>query len=146
MKSLWNEADRRELDARIGRLTPDRVPLWGRMSAPQMVAHLAAAIRMATGELPIPLRRTPFRHPVVKQLLIYFVPMPKSLPTARELQRDPAAWDADVADLRQMLERFAARDRKAPWPAHPAFGPLGAHAWGVLTQRHLDHHLRQFGV
>jgi hypothetical protein len=45
-----------------------------------------------------------------------------------------------------MLERFAARDRKAPWPVHPLFGPLSARAWGVLTIRHCDHHLRQFGV
>ena len=146
MKSLWNEADRRELGERIGRLAPERVPLWGRMTAPQMVAHIAAAVRMATGELPVRTRKTPFRHPVIKQLLVYFVPMPKGLPTDKALQVDPGTWDGDVADLLRTLETFAARDRKAPWPAHPAFGPLGPHAWGVLTRRHLDHHLRQFGV
>jgi hypothetical protein len=146
VKSLWNDADRRELGERIARLTPAHEPLWGRMTAPQMVAHLAAAIRMATGELPIPPRRTPFRHPVIKQLLVYFVPIPKGLPTARELQRAPGSWAADVADLRAMLDAFAARDRLLAWPAHPALGPLGAHAWGVLALRHCDHHLRQFGV
>jgi hypothetical protein len=145
MKSLWNERDRRALGDRISRLTPDRKARWGRMTAPQMVAHLAASIRMATGELPVRQRRTPFRHPVIKQLLVYVIPVPKGLPTDKALQVDPTNWDADVADLRAMLEKFAARDRTAPWPAHPAFGPLGAHAWGVLTHRHLDHHLRQFG-
>jgi hypothetical protein len=146
MKTLWNEAHRRELDGRIARLTPEHEPLWGRMNAPQMVAHLAAALRMATGELPIPPRKTPLRYPVLKQLLVYFIPMPKGLPTARELQRQPGAWDAEVADLHAMLERFAARGRGGPWPVHPVFGPLDAHAWGVLALRHCDHHLRQFGV
>lgn len=146
MKSLWNERDRRILGERIARLTPDRQPLWGRMNAPQMVAHVAAAVRMATGELPVRLRKTHFRYPVIKQLLVYFVPVPRGLPTDRALQVDPATWDGDVADLLQVMETFAARDRKAPWPAHPALGALGPHAWGVLTHRHLDHHLRQFAV
>ncbi len=146
MKSLWNESNRRELDTRIARLTAAHEPLWGRMTAPQMVAHVAEALRMATGELPVPRRKTPFHHPVIKQLLVYFVPMPKGLPTAKELQRTPRAWEVEVADLRGMLQTFAARDRQAPWPVHPVFGPLSAHAWGVLALRHCDHHLRQFGV
>ena len=146
MKTLWNEADRRDLDARIARLTPERTPLWGRMTAPQMVAHLADAMRMATGEIAIAARRTPFRHPPLKQLFVYVVPIPKGLPTAKELRRTPRAWDTEVADLRAMLESFAARGRDATWPAHPIFGRLGAHAWGVLALRHCDHHLRQFGV
>ena len=146
MKSLWNERDRAELEARIARLTPEHTPSWGRMTARQMIVHLADAIRMATGELPIAVRKTPFRYPVLRQLLIYVIPIPKGLPTARELQRAPGDWDADVADLRAMLAAFAARDRKAPWPPHPVLGRLGAHGWGVLTLRHFDHHLRQFGV
>jgi hypothetical protein len=146
MKSLWNAQDRRELDARIARLTAEHRALWGRMSAPQMVVHLADAVRMATGELPIPMRKTFARHTPIRQLLIYVVPFPKGVPTAKQLQRTPGDWGTDLADLRAMLEHFAARDRSAPWPAHPFFGPLGPHAWGVLTRRHFDHHLRQFGV
>ena len=146
MKTLWNESNRRELHARIARLTPAHAPRWGRMTAPQMVVHLADVVRMATGEIAIAPRRTPFRHPPLKQLFVYVLPIPKGLPTARELQRTPREWAHDVADLQAMLETFAARDRGAPWPAHPIFGPLGARGWGALTLRHFDHHLRQFGV
>jgi hypothetical protein len=146
MKSLWNAQDRRELDARIARLTPGQRPLWGRMSAPQMVTHLADAVRMATGELPIPMKKTFARYTPIKQLLVYVVPFPRNVPTAKQLQRAPGEWGAELADLRATLDSFGARDRSAPWPAHPFFGPLNARAWGVLTQRHFDHHLRQFGV
>ena len=146
MKTLFNETDRRVLIERIARLTPDRTPLWGRMNAPQMVAHLADAMRMATGDLPIRMRKTPLRYPLVKQLVVYLLPFPKGVPTVKELQREPGAWETEMADLRAMLESLAARDRNGPWPVHPAFGPLSAHAWGVLSLRHCDHHLRQFGV
>jgi hypothetical protein len=63
VKTLWTEADRRELGTRI--------------------ARLAQSVLMATGELPVADRRTPLRFP---------------------------------------------------------------DAWGVLTWRHADHHLRQLGA
>jgi hypothetical protein len=54
-------------------------------------------------------------------------------------------WNAQDRRALDARKTFA-RDRSAPWPAHPFFGLLGPHAWGVLTRRHFDHHLRQFGV
>jgi hypothetical protein len=146
MKTLWSDEDRRILDERMARLTPAHTPLWGRMTAPQMVAHLVDALRMAIGELHVPMRKTVFRYPPLKQLLVYVVPMPKNVPTAKQLQREPGAWESELAALRGMLPRFAARDRNGAWPVHPIFGPLGARGWGALALRHCDHHLRQFGV
>jgi hypothetical protein len=116
------------------------------MDAPQMVAHLLASVRMATGELPTAPKRTPLRHTPLKQLIIYVLPFPKGTPTARELQPVPGPWQREVDELRASLDRFVKRDRKGAWPVHPAFGQLSARGWGVLTYRHLDHHLRQFGV
>jgi hypothetical protein len=146
MKTLWQEERRRELRDRILRLTPETKGLWGRMNASQMVAHLVASVRMATGDLPTASKRTPLRHAPLKQLIIYVLPFPRSTPTARELQPVPRAWQVEVDELRALLDRFATRDRNGSWPVHPAFGPLSARGWGVLTYRHLDHHLRQFGV
>jgi hypothetical protein len=51
-----------------------------------------------------------------------------------------------VIDIKSLLERFAARDEIQEWPAHPAFGQLSRKDWGVLVYKHIDHHLRQFGV
>jgi hypothetical protein len=146
MKTLWQEERRRELRDRISRLTPETKGLWGRMNASQMVAHLVASVRMATGDLPTQSKRTPLRHPPLKQLIIYVLPFPKGTPTARELQPVPRPWHVEVDELRALLDRFAMRDRNGSWPVHPVFGPLSARGWGVLAYRHLDHHLRQFGV
>ncbi|NND11366.1 MAG: DUF1569 domain-containing protein, partial [Flavobacteriaceae bacterium] len=35
---------------------------------------------------------------------------------------------------------------KAEWEPHPSFGYYTKDQWGKTQYKHLDHHLRQFGV
>jgi len=42
--------------------------------------------------------------------------------------------------------RAAARGPSAKWPASRVFGGISGRSWGVLQHKHLDYHLRQFGV
>src|SRR5688500_20130624 len=118
------------------------------MSTSQMICHLVTWMEMARGELPVRERRLIVRYPVIKQVVVYLMPFPKGLPTARELiSRVPAAvLESDRAALNAALARLGARAAHATWPTHPAFGHLSRRAWGVLAYRHTDHHLRQFGV
>jgi hypothetical protein len=147
MKSLHTESDRHAVVARVGRLTADTAPKWGRMTATQMVVHLADSARMATGELLVRSKGAPFRFPVLKQLLMYVMPIPKNLPTAPELlARAPREWSVEVADYLGALEAFASKDVKGLWAVHPVFGPLTGVEWGRQAHSHIDHHLRQFGV
>jgi len=147
MATIWNEARRRELQQRIAALTPERHAQWGRMTAPQMICHLADSLKMAIGDLPVASKRLPIRYPPLKQLIIYALPFPKSAPTAPELlARTPREWRADVGELHALMNTFAARRGSPSWPEHPAFGALSERAWGVLVYRHMDHHLRQFGA
>jgi hypothetical protein len=146
MKSMWDRDTKGDVHDRIARLTPDHRAQWGKMSAPQVVCHLAESLKMALGELPVKPKRVPIRYPPLKQLLVYLAPFPKNVPTAPELlARTPRDWTSDVTELQSLVDRFAAR-RAASWPEHPAFGKLSERAWGVLVYRHTDHHLRQFGV
>ena len=147
MKSLWQDSTRRDALERLGRLTPESRPAWGRMSAPRMVAHLSDAMRMALGDLPTKSKRLPLRHTPLKQLIVYFMPFPKNAPTAPELlSSEPGEWAAALETCRTLIDRFAAERRDRDWPEHPAFGRLTAAQWGILGYRHMDHHLRQFGV
>jgi hypothetical protein len=117
------------------------------MTAPQMVSHLVECLRMATGELPVAARRTPLRYPLVKHFVVYLMPFPKGVPTAPELvSRVPSCWPSDVRMLSAALDGCAARAAADRWAEHPAFGKLSHRAWGVLIYRHMDHHLKQFGV
>ena len=146
MKTFWNGADRAEIAARVGKITPATSALWGKMDAPRMVAHLADWFRMALGDIPIPQRNLPVRHFPLKQILMYVLPFPKNLPTAPELQRQPTSLDEELALLRDGMERFGNRDANGSWGPHPAFGEMSGHAWGALAYKHTDHHLRQFGL
>jgi hypothetical protein len=147
MRTIWNEASRRDIMARLSRLAPDAPARWGRMNAPQAVAHLADALRMALGELPCAPKHLPIRYPPLKQLIVYVLPFPKGVDTAPELiGRPPSSWGGEMTDILRLLERVAQRPPASGWPDHPSFGRLSRRAWGVLIYRHMDHHLSQFGV
>ena len=147
-KTLWDADNRRELVDRLNRLKPDATPLWGRMNAPQMVAHLVGWMRMANGELKTAPLHKPIRFPVVKQMVIYWLPWPKGVPTAPELlSKARHDFALEQASFRRYLNEYErAPDPKFVWPVHPAFGRLTTREWGALGYRHTDHHLRQFGV
>lgn len=146
-KSLWNERDRKELLHRVERLSPDAVPRWGRMNAPQMLAHLAKWMQMAEGGLETAEIKLPMRYPPLKQFVIYWMPWPKGIPTAPELRcKDQFDWDTELTAVRELIDTFEKRDPNGPWPVHPAFGKISSRAWGVLGYRHTDHHFRQFGI
>ena len=148
LPSLWQLDARADLLQRAGRLRPETAALWGRMTCPQMLAHVNDALRMALGELPTEPRKLAMRHFPLKQFIVYLMPMPHGVPTARELvsRIDHAQFAQEAEAFAAQLERFAERPADAPMPAHPAFGPLSRRAWGVLAYRHCDHHLRQFAV
>jgi hypothetical protein len=148
MKTMWDAPCQREIRERVARLSPESKGEWGKMSAPEMVCHLAESLKMALGDLPVTRKNVPIRYPPLKQLIVYLLPFPQGVPTAPELlTRSPRAWNADVADLQALVDRFVARGSgTTPWVEHPAFGRLSRRAWGVLVYRHMDHHLRQFGA
>jgi hypothetical protein len=147
MKSLWNPQAHDEIVNRVARLTPERPPLWGKMTCPQMVVHITDAFGMYCGDLEVGFKSTPIQYFPLKHAFLYLLPMPKNVPTARELKlRAPGEWDAEMARLRDAIARFSDRRTSADWPLHPIFGRMSARAYGVLAYKHTDHHLRQFGV
>jgi len=147
-RSLSNALARKELLDRLERLTPDTTPLWGEMTAPQMLAHLADWMLMAKGELKAARINRPLRYPPLKQLVIYWLPFPKNVPTAPELKgRKPLEWAVERGAVRRHVQSFENMDPPiATWPEHPVFGKMTPKAWCVFAYRHMDHHLRQFGI
>jgi hypothetical protein len=147
MKSLWNEQDRWDVRERVARLRPDSERRWGTMAPVHMLAHLSDALRMALGDLECTPKKLPIRYAPLKQLIVYWLPFPKGAPTAPELiGRTSTSWSSEMTDLLLLIDRFGRLPVDAPCPEHPAFGRLSRRAWGVLAYRHMDHHLRQFGV
>jgi hypothetical protein len=147
MKSLWQEHTRSEVLTRVNSVTDDSHRLWGTMSAPRMLRHLVRAMAMAVEELPTTPKKMPFRYFPLKQLVIYVLPIPNDVPTVPELRvKEDTPIEDSRRELRRLMLKFADRGGITTWPDHPAFGKLSKSGWGVLTYRHINHHLRQFGA
>ncbi len=134
--------------SRFRRLRPDHPAQWGRMDAPRMLAHLTDQLRHTVGDAAAAPRPGPLRLPVVKQLVMYWLPWPKGRiqgPPEAFVTR-PTTWEADLATFEGLLDRFVLDTGRAAWPDHPFFGRMSRGAWGRFCHRHFDHHLRQFGV
>ena len=148
MKTFWDVAAREEFCRRVDRLTPAASAQWGKFNSTEMLAHLNDAMRMALGDLHVKSKKMPLRYPPLKQLIIYALPFPKGAPTAPELlaRCSGAQFAEERAAFHALADRLAAKSPREAWPEHPAFGRLTHQAWGVLSFRHTDHHLKQFGV
>jgi hypothetical protein len=149
MKTLLNAADVEEALRRIHRLTPAAPRQWGKMNAAQMLAHLRVSLQLALGEHAV--RRSVIGLLIgrlAKRKMAGPEPFRHDLPTAKSFRiTDARDFAIEKANLIAVLQRFqaggAAGITKAP---HPFFGPLTTAEWETLQWKHLDHHLRQFGV
>jgi hypothetical protein len=147
MKTLWQETSRQEIIGRLGNLSSDSKASWGKMNCSQMLAHVADGMRMALGDLKTAPKKTPLRFRPVKHLIIYWLPFPKGAPTAPELiSRQAENIETEVSAIKDLIEQFAGRADASEWAHHPAFGKLSSKDWGALGYKHIDHHLKQFGV
>ena len=138
MKTLFDSEARREILERLGRLTPESSRRWGKMDVSKMVCHLRDHFLTALGDIDAGGGIAPMTWAPLKWLGIETAP--------EMLQTEPETFERDVAALRQVIERFVALGPEGAFHAHPLFGPLSGEQWGRLAYRHLDHHLRQFGV
>ncbi|MDB4950552.1 MAG: hypothetical protein JWM27_3201 [Gemmatimonadetes bacterium] len=146
MKTLSDAAARDEILGRLERLSHDAPARWGTMDCPRMLAHLADALRMGTGELPVAFKKSPLSIRLVRWLVIHHLPFPRGTPTAPALiGRAPGEWRSELDAVRERVAGFRA-ERTDPWPIHPIFGTMSGRDWATLTYRHIDHHLRQFGA
>jgi len=151
MKSLLKAEACAQLERRLAALGPDAKPLWGRMSAAGMVCHLTDTFHTVLGTRPTSHANTWFERTVVRLIALTSpLPWPKGVATVAEIDQErggtpPADFAADLDRLRAALREFVARlpDRRL---SHPIFGPLTTAEWGRWGFRHVDHHLRQFGL
>jgi hypothetical protein len=154
MRNLFFRRDADDLIARLRALTPDARPHWGTMTVAQMLAHSHKPFETVLD--PTYAERHPRPNALVRALLRVFLkpvvagpkPYRRNGRTAPEFIVDGSPdFEAARARLIEAIERahalgaahFEGRESHS-------FGPLTAAEWNTLFVKHLDHHLRQFGV
>jgi uncharacterized protein DUF1569 len=148
MGSILDEADRNAINSRLRSLSPSSTGRWGSLDVAGMLHHLRLSARMTLGELEVPsVNKRVCQVFPLKHLLLYVLPFPKGAPTAPALKPAIAtSMEEERAALLKLLDRIGTGPREGGGPDHPLFGPLTWREWGVVTYKHADHHLKQFGA
>jgi hypothetical protein len=135
---------------RINQLRPDTQPLWGKMNTAQMFAHCNITYEMVyTDKHPKPgfFMRLALKM-FVKKLVVSDKPYPKNARTAPAfLVSDKKDFEVEKGRLTeyirqtQLLGAYAFDGKRSL-----SFGHLSDNEWNNMFYKHLDHHLKQFGV
>jgi hypothetical protein len=117
------------------------------MNVAQMLAHLQKPIEIALGE----------HQPKGSFLLRLIGPLFKTKlwdekPYKQNLPTDPTFimtgkdknFETEKTALLELILRF--NESNIIREQHPVFGKLTKHNWSKATWKHIDHHLKQFGV
>ncbi len=147
MKSLFEKSAVDEVLERAEKITPQTQRQWGKMNVDQMLAHCSAGLDMASG------RVTPSRGFMARLMGGFFKdlysndkPFEKNSPTSLTI-----GTNLDFAKEKQHLKETVVRFSQSGLSGvtsqpHPFFGKLTPEAWGKGMYKHIDHHLKQFGI
>ena len=150
MKNSFNVHDTAEFISRIDKLTPTTKPIWDKMDVAKMMAHCNVTYELEYENI------HPKPNGFVKLMLILFVknsvvgqkPYKKNVQTGSQfLIKDSRDFETEKKRLvdyireTQILGAYIF-DGKV---SH-SFGPLSDNEWNNMFYKHLDHHLKQFGV
>lgn len=150
LPNIFDPSTTNDLIHRINQLTPMTQRRWGKMNVDQMLAHICVPYEQALAERndgPNAIMKIMLRL-FFKQSMVNEVPYKQNLPTA------PAFMIVDRRDFEREKSRIISYIQKIEKLGPDYFdgkeqislGKLNAIQWNNLLYKHIDHHLRQFGV
>ena len=147
MKSLFEASTYTAVLERLDTLSPDSNPQWGKMNVAQMLHHCQKPFEIAVHEKDFGLKPNILIKLFFKKSLYNDSPFRKNLPTVKSFKIvDERDFNTEKKELKELVNAFYTLREKENWKPHPVFGSFTTEQWGKLQYKHLDHHLRQFGV
>ena len=149
VKNLFDSSAYNEIIERLHKLSPDSQRQWGRMQVAQMLAHCKEAFKVPLSDKPMPrMLIGSLLGWMVKGKLYNETPWKQGLPTSPDFViKDERDFEKEKTALLELVNKFHADGpEKAGKYPHPFFGKFTSGQWGKMMWKHLDHHLRQFGV
>jgi hypothetical protein len=150
MKSLFSEATLTQIEERINSVTDESKRQWGSMSPAQMLWHCKAPLRLALNNTESKRKVNPLKKIIYR---LFKSSMYNDKPWKQNLPAPKAFVASETYDLEQekknllgLVKQFHDRKDQEEWKPHPIFGKFTKEQWGQMQYKHLDHHLRQFGV
>jgi Protein of unknown function (DUF1569) len=149
MQNLFQPEATNEILSRVDKLTPTTQHQWGTMDVGQMLAHCSTTLDVASGRRLLP-RMFIGRiiGPLAKPGFTNDKPFSKNGPTDKNFViTGPRDFTQEQQGLKEKIQQFhRSGESGCTKRPHSFFGPLTAQQWATGMYKHLDHHLRQFGV
>lgn len=153
MRTIANQQILDSLVGRLGQLLPDTPRRWGTLTPGEMLCHLGDAHESVLGKR-VPPGSPPsgVPRPFLKWLLLYLpIRWPKGAKTRRGVNPKidgtrPRDFEQDRQRAIESLNGIAVAVPTTLTAHHFMFGPMSAPDWYRWAYRHVDHHLRQFGL
>lgn len=150
MKEIFNVQTINELTSRIQQLDDSSTAEWGKMNVYQMLKHCSENEKLMLRERTFKrvfLGRL-FGKMVLKSHLKDDKPLDKNSPTHPDLKfTDNGDVESQKQILLQLLKKYPVKQTTDYSDfIHPFFGKMDYEQIGKWSYKHLDHHLRQFGV
>lgn len=150
MKNIFTKEVTTEVVERIETLTSETQPIWGKMSVAQMLAHCCVTYEMVyTDKHARPNAFTKFMmRTLIKNIVTSEKPYVKNGRTARQFlivdEKDFISEKKRLIDFITQTQELGEQEFEGK-ESH-SFGKLTAKEWNNMFYKHLDHHLKQFGV
>lgn len=151
MKNSFDLKDSTAFITRINQLTEASQPKWGKMSVAQMLAHCNVAYEAIFDERKHP-KATGFKKLFLKLFIKNIVVSEK--PYQPNSRTAPQFLITSEKEFNLEKERITTYIKKTQElgadhfhnKESDAFGALTKTEWNNMLSKHLDHHLKQFGV
>lgn len=148
MYNLFEQKHANDILNRVQKLQPGTKAQWGKMNVEQMLAHCALTLDTPFG----PDRKQIFLGKVfgkmARKSIISAEPFKKNSPSDKTfLVKDARNFETEKNKLVMNIQRFTnSGPQGITCKKHHFFGEFSADDWSFLMHKHLDHHLKQFGV
>jgi hypothetical protein len=149
MKTIFHPETRDELLERLTRLERNAERQWGKMSPAQMMEHAARALEMAMG-------KKPMKQIFLGKMLSWMFrkeffgeqPFKPNRQTGPDfIIKDEPDFESTRIRLSALITEFhGIGESGLEGNVHGFFGRLTGKQWGETQYKHVDHHLRQFGL
>ena len=150
-KSLFNENDLAEIKVRISLLEVSAKSKWGKMNASQMLCHCDKILQVGLGKIILPKRNFIIKTIGIitkTEMKIFNNGILPNMPTFKEVKVfENCNFEKSRVDLLTTLDEFLEKSEKGNLLSHhELFGKMTKYDWGFLEYKHLNHHLKQFGI
>jgi hypothetical protein len=152
VKTIADPAVRVALAQRLSLLTREAQRRWGTLSPHEMLCHLGDAAEMVLMTRPRERPMAPRRRPLLK-LIGLWTPMrwphgwktnPRHDPKVDGTK--PTRFEKDRERVIVTMHAMGAARPGSVEPMHGTFGTMSVIDWQRWAYKHIDHHLRQFGL